>query len=67
MIKRGQSDLTMHGTFFSLVVIYLVNLIVLSFMLVLACPDVTGMEFIQRVVYDAARFSTKIRALTGWW
>ncbi len=67
MIKRGQSDLTMHGTFFSLVVIYLVNLIVLSFMLVLACPDVTGMEFIQRVVYDAVRFSTKIRALTGWW
>jgi hypothetical protein len=67
MIKRGQSDLTMHGTFFSLVVIYLVNLIVLSFMLVLACPDVTGMEFIQRVVYDAVRFSAKIRALTGWW
>jgi len=67
MIKRGQSDLAMHGTFFSLIVIYLVNLLILSFMLVLACPDVTVMEFLQRVVYDAARFSAKIRDLTGWW
>ncbi len=67
MIKRGQSDLTTHGTFFSLVFIYFVNLAILSFFLVLACPDVTGMEFLQRLLHDAVRASTKIRALTGWW
>ena len=67
MIKRGQSDLTSHGTFFSLVFIYLVNLAILSSLLVLACPDVTGMEFLQRLLHDAVRASSRIRALTGWW
>src|SRR4051812_24488080 len=38
MIPKKQTDLTDHGTFFSLVVIYLMNLILLSVMLVLASP-----------------------------
>ncbi len=67
MIGKGQSDLESQGTFFSLVLIYVVNLLILSAMLLLACPDVTTMEFVQRLIYDAARFSGKIREITGWW
>lgn len=67
MIKKGQSDLRSQGTFFSLVLIYVVNLALLCALLLLACRDVTAMEFIQRLVYDAGRFSAKLRELTGWW
>lgn len=40
MIRRGQSDLSMHGNFFSLVVIYTMNLVVLTLFLWLAAPGV---------------------------
>jgi hypothetical protein len=40
MIRRGQSDLRMHGNFFSLVLIYIMNLVVLSVFLVLTAPGV---------------------------
>ena len=38
MIPKNQTDLSDHGTFFSLVVIYLINLLLLSVMLVIASP-----------------------------
>ena len=38
MIPKNQTDLSDNGTFFSLVVIYLTNLILLSVMLVMASP-----------------------------
>ena len=41
MIPKGQSDLTYYGTFFSLVIIYLMNLLVLTVLLVIASPHVT--------------------------
>jgi hypothetical protein len=41
MIPKKQTDLTDHGTFFSLVVIYLMNLLLLSIMLVLASSQIT--------------------------
>ena len=41
MIPKKQTDLTDHGTFFSLVVIYLMNLALLSVMLVLASSQIT--------------------------
>jgi hypothetical protein len=51
MIPKGQTDLTYFGTFFSLVVIYLMNLAVLTVMLILASPHVTwrgfGIEWIR--------------------
>lgn len=40
MIRRGQSDLRMHGNFFSLVLIYIMNLVVFSVFLVLTAPGV---------------------------
>jgi hypothetical protein len=41
MIPKGQSDLTQHGTFFSLVVIYMINLLILALVLIIAAPEVT--------------------------
>jgi hypothetical protein len=38
MIWKGQSDLRMHGNFFSVVLIYLMNLVVLSLHLAVALP-----------------------------
>lgn len=53
MIPKKQTDLTDHGTFFSLVVIYLMNLALLSVMLVLASSRITfadlGREFLSNV------------------
>jgi hypothetical protein len=40
MIRRGQSDLRMHGNFFSIVLIYIMNLVVFSVFLVLTAPGV---------------------------
>ncbi len=45
MIPKGQSDLTQHGTFFSLVIIYLMNLLLLSGLLLFAAPEVTFRGF----------------------
>ena len=53
MIPKNQTDLTDHGTFFSLVVIYLMNLMLLSVMLVLASRQTTfaafGADFIANI------------------
>ena len=45
MIPKGQSDLAYHGTFFSLVVIYLINLVLLSALLIIAAPEISWAEF----------------------
>src|SRR5437870_804239 len=45
MIPKNQTDLSDQGTFFSLVVIYLMNLALLSVMLILASPDIKFASF----------------------
>src|SRR5256714_3915554 len=45
MIPKNQTDLSDQGTFFSLVVIYLMNLLLLSVMLILASPQITFTGF----------------------
>jgi hypothetical protein len=45
MIPKNQTDLTDQGTFFSLVMIYLMNLLLLSVMLILASPQITFASF----------------------
>ena len=45
MIPKNQTDLTDQGTFFSLVVIYLMNLLLLSVMLILASGQITFVSF----------------------
>jgi hypothetical protein len=45
MIPKNQTDLSDQGTFFSLVVIYLMNLVLLSVMLILASLQITFASF----------------------
>jgi hypothetical protein len=57
MIPKGQSDLSSHGTYFSLVIIYLVNLALLSAFLILAAPEVTLAGFSQDLLTRAEDLS----------
>ena len=60
MILKNQTDLSDHGTFFSLVVIYLLNLIVLSIMLVIASPEISFAAFGADILTNIANFSHSI-------
>lgn len=60
MIPKGQSDLTYYGTLFSLVVIYLMNLLVLTALLIAASPQVTLAAFCRAFLNDAGSFSAWI-------
>jgi hypothetical protein len=62
MIPKGQTDLTYHGTFFSLVVIYLMNLLVLTVFLVAASPRVTPRQFARVFYHEAQDFSEWVRS-----
>jgi hypothetical protein len=57
MIPRNQTDLTDHGTFFSLVLIYLMNLALLCVMLIVASPRITFISFGTDLVANIANFS----------
>ncbi len=57
MILKNQSDLAEQGTFFSLVVIYLLNLIVLSVMLVVASPEISFAGFGADILTNIGNFS----------
>jgi hypothetical protein len=57
MIPKNQTDLSDHGTFFSLVVIYLINLVLLAAMLIIASPHLTFGDFGTDIVRNIANFS----------
>jgi len=57
MLWQGQTDLIEHGTFFSMMVIYLINFSVLSLMLILASRGVTFASFGNELLQGAADFS----------
>jgi hypothetical protein len=57
MVPKNQTDLTEHGTFFSLVLIYLMNLILLSVMLVLASSQITFANFGADLLVNIGNFS----------
>ena len=67
MIPKNQTDLRDHGTFFSLVVIYLMNLLLLSVMLVLASPKITFASFDADLLTNIANFSQSIVDLSQHW
>ena len=52
MIPKGQSDLTYHGTIFSLVVIYLMNVLLLLALLIIAAPEVTLRAFAKELLWN---------------
>ena len=62
MLPKGQSDLSYHGTFFSLVLIYLMNLAVLTALLLLTAPHVTVHGFGREFLHNAANLSGWIAA-----
>ncbi|MFZ4777631.1 MAG: hypothetical protein ACOYM3_19855 [Terrimicrobiaceae bacterium] len=57
MIPKGQPDLTYGGTFFSLVLIYTLNLLILAVLLIIASPGVSWFGFLRDLVHNAANFS----------
>jgi hypothetical protein len=57
MIPKNQTDLSDQGTFFSLVVIYLMNLMLLSVMLILASPQITFAAFGADLLTNIGNFS----------
>ena len=62
MIPKKQTDLTDHGTFFSLVVIYLMNLALLSVMLVLASSRISFADLGAEFLANAGKFASWISA-----
>ena len=65
MIPKKQTDLLLHGTFFSLVVIYLANLLVLAILFVVACPQVTWAALGRGFMHNAEDFSYWLCQLLG--
>src|SRR5436853_2977444 len=65
MIPKKQTDLTDHGTFFSLVGIYLMNLLLLSVLLVLASPQITFADFGADLVENLRSFSEWVGGLVN--
>jgi hypothetical protein len=57
MIPKNQTDLTDQGTFFSLVVIYLMNLLLLTVMLILASPQITFASFGADLLANLGNFT----------
>lgn len=63
MIAKGQPDLHYGGTFFSLMVIYLLNLMLLAALLIIVSPQVTWESFGRALVHNAANFTVKVTFL----
>ena len=63
MIPKNQSDLSDNGTIFSLVFIYLINLLLLSGMLTVASPRITFASFEKDMVRNMASFSHAVLGL----
>ena len=65
MIPKGQPDLTYGGTFFSLVLIYTLNLLILAVLLIVASPGVTAFGFLRDFFGNAADLSHQIIRLAS--
>ena len=63
MIPKGQTDLTYHGTFFSLVIIYLMNLLLLAVFLIVVARDLSFASFGRELLDNAEDFSSIV---WGW-
>ncbi|HEY8899816.1 MAG TPA: hypothetical protein VIM61_05345 [Chthoniobacterales bacterium] len=63
MIPEGQSDLTYGGNFYSLVIIYLLNLVVLAIFLIAASEGVTLASFGHDLLRNAVELSSQTTLL----
>ncbi len=57
MIPKGQTDLTYHGTFFSLVIIYIMNLLLLTVFVVIVARGLTFPAFAHELLRNTEDFS----------
>lgn len=57
MIPRGQTDLTYGGTFFSLTLIYILNIAVVAIFLIAASPGVTLIGFGKELILNTAELA----------
>lgn len=64
MIMKGQPDLYYGGTFFSLTIIYLLNLLLLCGMLIFASPQVTLHRFARDFFHNAMDLTVDVTVLT---
>lgn len=65
MIPRRQTDIIEHGTLFSLAIIYLANILVLSAFLALTSPGVTMSDFGREWVSQTAAWSEWLVGILG--
>ena len=65
MITKNQTDLSDQGTFFSLVVIYLMNLLLLSVLLIVASPQITFVDFVADLMVNLSNFARWVVDLFG--
>lgn len=63
MIPKGQSDLTSQGTFFSLVFIYLMNVLVLAGFLIIAAPEIRFVAFGRELLENTENMAAAIVSL----
>lgn len=63
MIPIGQTDLTYHGTFYSIVVIILMNLLLLAGLLILISPNLSFHDFLRALLIHGAEFSHRFTQL----
>jgi hypothetical protein len=63
MIPKGQPDLHYGGTFFSLMVIYLLNISLLAFLLIFASPHVSFTSFGRELWQNAMDFTVQATLL----
>jgi hypothetical protein len=60
MITKNQTDLSDQGTFFSLVMIYLMNLLLLSVLLIVASPQITFADFGADLLTNLGSFAQSV-------
>ena len=66
LIARGQPDLHYGGTFFSIMVIYLINLLILTLLLLVTGRDVTLPSLCDGFVRNGAEFVETCRLIAVW-
>jgi hypothetical protein len=60
MVLKGQPDLEYGGVFFSAALIYLANLVLISVILALVSPGVTGGGFLRTLLEECIRLAQLI-------
>jgi hypothetical protein len=65
MIPKGQTDLSYHGNFFSCVIIYLMNILLLALFLIIATPKISFRSFGREFLGNAEAFAAMVMRLVG--